>query len=125
MVGFQSTDQYDNATLDNWIMSIAQGQGYRCCSANIAMESDNSMKVTQISGGISAFVTRTSTGLYTVTFSDDFKNIPFIMPIVSNKAQDANVSSPTVSGCTITTVSYAGAAWSLDDVDFKIVAVGR
>ena len=128
MVGFSSTDQYDNATVDNWPMTIDHTAGLRLCGGKVLCSS-SAITWVPMPGGVGAYIERTATGLYTVVYERSFRKTPH--PMVgtyegTNYNWQAHVYEATGGGCKVMTSAYAGAAWALSsDVDWQIVVVGR
>ena len=124
MVGFSDTSVYDNATLDNWLMTAGWGLGHRMLGALIQIDSSYNITVSNLLGGISPYVERSSTGLYTVTFELQFSEQPAIFAACLQQADQAFVYSPSKSGCNIVLRRYSGGSWALDDFPFAIYAIG-
>ena len=126
MVGFSSTDQYDNATLDNFAMMLGGSLGFRIGSASIDHTTDG-IVVTQMSGDISAYVNNTSTGLYTITFENDYTIIPGVLANMwdTNRDHQAHVYEVTRTGCKVMIGYYNGVAWALLNRSFDLIVIGR
>ena len=127
MTGFNSTDQYDNATVDNWPMTMDGQTGYRVIGGK-AICGASAVTWVPILGGVSSYIERLSTGLYQVTWEEPFISTPAIMlnSFLAGFNSQVKCYEVTVSGAKIATSSYVGAAWGLVNTnDFWIAAVGR
>lgn len=127
MPGATSTMIYNNAALDNWLMTLGGGQGFRWISGIITAETSGAT-LTRCGGGISAYVQRTATGLYTLIWELTFQDMPVISVncYSSTYIWQAHVYQATTAGCKILTEIYSGGVWALSDlVNFSIFAFGR
>ena len=101
MAGLITTDQYDNATLDNWLMSISGNPGIRSIGAKFQWDSVNSeVDVTNVMGGMSAYCNKTATGLYTITFETPFRTIA-APKLACGEDYQVHLYESTLKGCKV------------------------
>ena len=124
MTGFPAGSEYDNATLENFILALGGNIGLRVVGAKFQWDSTNSeVDVTNIMGGMSPYCNRTATGLYTITYETSFRNIA--APLKSTAANyQVHLYDATISGCKVMLLNANTMALT-DDVAFFVGCFGR
>jgi hypothetical protein len=127
MTGWNDTDQYDNATVDNWVMTLGGALGLRFCGASVEYDSTaGTTDVTNILGSISPNTTRSSTGLQKHQYSPaGGKDVMGVFPTASDVDNQVFVYSAGKDDFRIMTLTWTGADFELSDEPYYVYTLGR
>ena len=124
MVGFNDSNSFDNATLDNFVISLGGAQGNRIIGARV-ITVGTTPSAENILGGLSVYVSLTATGNYTLTWDGDFERTPALFVKTDTTSTQAVPYSVTTSGCKVKVRTWGGASFALGNGTFWLYAVAR
>lgn len=127
MPGFTSSDEYDNATVSQWLMSLGQRLYQRICGGNFEYDSGTTnIETDNKLGGLSPVATRLAAGDVKVQYAPTgFKVEGCVFPMPTSVNDQAFLYYADNDGFKVMEFNWGGAEFAFSDEPFYIYCLGR